>query len=157
MDSALRPLVYDSGHCPLLSRLRHPLFPENVHPLARILSQSHYKIMKNAEPQMTARNKRRAAGRTLRQSFVVNLQHGLHARPCAQLVKTLRPFRSTIDVEANGQQANGHSIMGLMALAAGRECTLTFTITGPDAPEAMNAVNELFETDFSQQTFSAAV
>ncbi len=113
--------------------------------------------MKHVETQEPARNNRRGNARSLRQSFVVNLEHGLHARPCAQLVKTLRTFRSTIDVEANGQQANGHSIMGLMALAAGRECTLTFTITGPDAPEAMNAVNQLFETDFSQQTFSAAV
>ncbi len=100
-------------------------------------------------------NRRWAIDRTMRQTFVVNLKHGLHARPCAQLVKTLRPFRSRIEVQANGQEANGHSIMGLMALAAGPECRLTFTITGADAPEAMSAVSQLFETDFNQQTFSA--
>ncbi len=95
--------------------------------------------------------------RSLRQTFVVKLKHGLHARPCAQLVKTLRPFRSRVDVHANGHQANGHSIMGLMALAAGPECRLTFTISGTDAPQAMNAVNQLFENDFNRQTYSAAV
>ncbi len=101
------------------------------------------------------RNGAGSSARTLRQSFVINLRHGLHARPCAQLVKTLRPFRSRIEVQAKGQQADGHSIMGLMALAAGPECRLTFTITGTDAPDAMSAVSRLFETDFSQQTFSA--
>ncbi len=114
--------------------------------------------MKNIEeltPSITTG--RWTADRPLRQTFVVKLRHGLHARPCAQLVKTLRPFRSRVDVDANGHQANGHSIMGLMALAAGPDSRLTFTISGTDAPQAMNAVSQLFETDFSQETFSAAV
>lgn len=96
------------------------------------------------------------ADRPLRQTFIVKLKHGLHARPCAQLVKVLRPFRSRVDVQANGQDANGHSIMGLMALAAGHDSRLTFTISGTDAPQAMTAVSRLFETDFSQETFSTA-
>jgi len=115
--------------------------------------------MNNAEnlAPSTANGRRWAADRTLRQTFAVNLKHGLHARPCAQLVKALRPFRSRVEVQANGQQANGHSIMGLMALAAGRDCRLTFTISGADAPQAMTAISQLFETDFGQPTYSAAV
>jgi phosphotransferase system HPr (HPr) family protein len=115
--------------------------------------------MKNIEltASSTDNNRRWLADRTLRQTFAVNLKHGLHARPCAQLVKALRPFRSQVEVQANGQQANGHSIMGLMALAAERDCRLTFTISGIDAPQAMTAVSQLFETDFGQQTYSAAV
>ncbi len=114
--------------------------------------------MKNIEDLgPLAGNARWTAERSLRQTFVVKLKHGLHARPCAQLVKVLRPFRSRVDVNANGNEANGHSIMGLMALAAGPECRLTFTISGADAPQAMSAVSRLFESDFSQETFSAAV
>ncbi len=114
--------------------------------------------MKNIEDLAPLlRSNRRSADRTMRQTFTVNLKHGLHARPCAQLVKTLRPFRSRVEVQANGQQANGNSIMGLMALAAGPKCKLTFTISGQDAPEAMAAVSQLFETEFSQETFSGAV
>ncbi len=114
--------------------------------------------MKNIEDLASTLNQnRRNGGRMLRQTFVVNLKHGLHARPCAQLVKTLRPFRSQVQVHANGQEANGNSIMGLMALAAGPKCRLTFTISGQDAPEAMAAVSDLFEREFSQETFSAAV
>ncbi len=114
--------------------------------------------MKNIEDlASSAKAPRWTSDRSLRQTFVVKLKHGLHARPCAQLVKALRPFRSRIEVQANGNQANGHSIMGLMALAAGPECRLTFTISGTDAPQAMNAVHQLFENDFNQQTYAAAV
>ena len=86
---------------------------------------------------------------TLCQTFVVNIEHGLHARPCALMVKTLRPFRSRIEIAANGEVANGHSIMSLMALAAGYQSSITFTITGEDAALAMTAVERLFETHFA--------
>ena len=86
---------------------------------------------------------------TARQSFVVNIELGLHARPCALLVKTLRPFRSDVLVEANGEEASGHSIMGLMMLAAGLGSVITITITGEDAPQAMAAIGRLFVTRFA--------
>ena len=89
-------------------------------------------------------------GSSVRRSFVVGLEHGLHARPCALLIKTLRPFASDVLVESNGEQASGHSIMGLMMLAAGSGCRITFTITGPDALDAMAAVEQLFATGFAE-------
>lgn len=87
--------------------------------------------------------------RTQRRAFVVNLEHGLHARPCALLVKTLGPFRSEVLVEANGVRVSGRSVLGLMMLAAYRGSTVTFTMTGEDAPAAMAAVAWLFATGFS--------
>ena len=86
----------------------------------------------------------------MRRSFVVSLEQGLHTRPCALLIKTLRPFASDVLVEANGEQASGHSIMGLMMLAAGLGCPITFTIAGPDALEAMAAVEQLFASGFAE-------
>jgi phosphocarrier protein HPr len=86
----------------------------------------------------------------MRETFVINLEHGLHARPCALLVKTLRPFACEVTVEANGERASGHSIMSLMALAAGHGTAATFTMAGPDAPAAMAAVSHLFETRFAE-------
>ncbi len=85
---------------------------------------------------------------TVRQTFIVNVRNGLHARPCALLVKTLRPFRCRAEVEANGEKANGQSIMGLMVLAAGYGTPITFTLTGEDAGQAMAAVSRLFDTRF---------
>ena len=87
--------------------------------------------------------------RTMSETFVVNLKHGLHARPCALMVKTLRPFKCEVVVEANGERASGHSIMSLMALAAGPGTAITFRMTGLDAPVAMAAVSRLFQTHFA--------
>ena len=88
--------------------------------------------------------------RTIRRCFVVGLEHGLHARPCALLIKTLKPFRSEVLVEANGEQASGHSILGLMMLAARLGSRITFTMTGEDAPLAMAAVELLFARQFAE-------
>ncbi len=93
---------------------------------------------------------------TLRRSFVVNLDHGLHARPCALLIKTLKPFSSEVTVEANGEQTSGRSIMGLLALGAVFGSTVTFTITGEDAGEAMAAINRLFGGGFAEAYNSRA-
>lgn len=97
-----------------------------------------------------ARIRGRSYVHTLHRTFVVDLVHGLHARPSALLVKTLRGFHSESQVAANGETANGHSLMGLLTLAAGHGCNITFTITGEDAPQAMAAVAHLFETHFSE-------
>ncbi len=85
---------------------------------------------------------------SLRRTFVVNVELGLHARPCALLVKTLRPFSCEVEVEANGERASGHSIMSLMALAANYQTPVTFTLTGVDAHQAMAAIEHLFDTRF---------
>ncbi len=85
---------------------------------------------------------------TIRRSFVVNVEHGLHARLCAILVKTLRPYSATVQVEANGELASGKSILGLMALGAGPGAKITFSMAGEDALEAMSAVDRLFASRF---------
>ncbi|HYG33739.1 MAG TPA: HPr family phosphocarrier protein [Clostridia bacterium] len=87
--------------------------------------------------------------RTIRQTFTVNVPDGLHARPCALLVKTLNPFHSNVEVEVNGSQASGHSIISLMTLAANYGSKITFTIVGNDAEQAMAAVRKLFEARFA--------
>lgn len=86
----------------------------------------------------------------LQQTFILKNRNGLHARPCALLVKRLRVFQCEITVECHGQLANAQSILGLMALAAGYESKLTFTATGKDAALALAAVKHLFDTHFEE-------
>ena len=87
---------------------------------------------------------------TLAESFVLKNRKGLHARPCALLVKTVRPFDCEMMVEGNGHIANANSILSLMALAAGYETRLIFTATGKDAARALAAVRRLFDTNFEE-------
>jgi phosphocarrier protein len=82
-------------------------------------------------------------------TFVVNLKQGLHARPCAVLVKTLQRYRLSVEVEANGEKVSGKSILGLMTLAAGFGSRITFTMVGKDAFQAMSEVERLFHTNFN--------
>ena len=81
---------------------------------------------------------------------MINLAHGLHARPCAMLVKALQPYRIAVEVEANGEKASGKSILGLMSLAAGHGDRITFSLAGEDALAAMAGVEQLFQTNFGQ-------
>jgi phosphocarrier protein HPr len=91
-----------------------------------------------------------APSHVVHRTFVVNLLHGLHARPCAMLVKGLQSYKVVVQVEANGEAASGKSILGLMSLAAGHGARISFSMTGEDALSAMAEVERLFQTNFSQ-------
>ena len=86
------------------------------------------------------------------QSFVVNLEHGLHARPCAMLVQAVQRFHGTVEVEVNGEKASGKSILGLMSLAAGYGAKVTYTIIGEHAHQTMANVERVFTSDFGMKT-----
>jgi phosphotransferase system HPr (HPr) family protein len=92
----------------------------------------------------------------LRQTFIMNNPNGLHARPCALLVKTLRPFQCQVTVECRGLRANAASILGLMSLAAACGSKMTFSITGGDAAQAIAALHRLFDTNFEDAYRAAA-
>jgi phosphotransferase system HPr (HPr) family protein len=85
----------------------------------------------------------------VRRTFVLNLEHGLHARPCAMIVRALLPYHAIVEVEANGETASGKSILGLMALAAAHGAKITFTATGNDCFKAMAAVEQVFASRFA--------
>jgi phosphocarrier protein len=85
---------------------------------------------------------------TLLQTFAMTNRYGLHARPCALLVKTLQPFACEVKVENDDATASGSSILGLMMLAAGFGSKLTFVISGSEAARAMAAVQRLFDAHF---------
>ena len=87
---------------------------------------------------------------TLRQTFIMTNRNGLHARPSAQLVKTLNQFHCEVIVKHDSASANGRSIMGLMCLAVGCESKMTLVMTGDDAPQAIAAVQRLFDTQFEE-------
>lgn len=85
----------------------------------------------------------------LRQTFTVTHVQGLHARPCALLVKLFEPLKCEVQVQCGEHVVNGRSILGLLALAAGCHSKLTFTIRGRDANQALAGVAALFQTGFA--------
>jgi phosphotransferase system HPr (HPr) family protein len=73
----------------------------------------------------------------------------MHLRPCALLVKTVRPYRSSVEVETEGRRVSGRSILDLLSLGAHYGSKMTFIITGEDASRAMVAVQRLFDRHFA--------
>jgi phosphocarrier protein len=75
---------------------------------------------------------------------------GLHARPAAEIVKLAAKYASDITVVREDLEVNGKSIMGVMMLAAECGSTLQLKAEGPDAAEALDALEKLIVSKFGE-------
>jgi len=82
---------------------------------------------------------------------VIPNKKGLHARASAQFVKCAEGFDATIRVTREGQTVPGTSIMGLLALAAGRGQSIVIETEGVDANQALEALIALVECGFNEE------
>ena len=76
---------------------------------------------------------------------------GLHARASAKLTQTASQFRSEVWMERNGRRVNAKSIMGVMMLAAAKGMSVIVDIEGPDADDAMQAIEALIADRFGEE------
>src|SRR5262245_51968559 len=88
--------------------------------------------------------------------IVIRNRKGLHARASAKFVKCAERFNADVVVTRDGQSVGGTSIMGLMMLAAGPGTEIHLTASGPDAPEALEALVELVESGFGEELVDEA-
>lgn len=75
---------------------------------------------------------------------------GLHARASSKFVKCAESFDAEVSVTRDDQTVGGTSIMGLMMLAAGPGTRLLISATGPEGPEAIEALAALVEDGFGE-------
>jgi phosphocarrier protein len=75
---------------------------------------------------------------------------GLHARPAATLVKVADQFKADFFIHMYGYRVNGKSILGVMTLAAEQGAELELEFDGPDETEALNAIVNLFNSEFEE-------
>lgn len=87
-------------------------------------------------------------GASLSREFTITNRYGMHARPAALFVKTCGRFESDILVEKDGSVVSGKSIMGLLTLEGHHGAALRVSANGPDAAEAMEALETIFENRF---------
>ncbi len=80
--------------------------------------------------------------------LVLDHEMGLHNRPCLAIVKTARRFRSSVTVRYEDRIADATQILQLGMLGAPNGAELTLSAAGPDAAEALDALEELFQNDF---------
>ncbi|NVJ01847.1 HPr family phosphocarrier protein [Myxococcus sp. AM001] len=75
---------------------------------------------------------------------------GLHARAAAQMVKVANRFKSEVTIEAQGQQANAKSIMGVLMLAAAQGTQVKLTCKGDDAEACLQELAKLIGDRFGE-------
>ena len=80
---------------------------------------------------------------------IVN-RKGLHARATAKFVQCCEKFDAVITVARDGETVGGSSIMGILTLGAGQGSTITVTAEGPQAVEALDALEALVANRFGE-------
>jgi len=89
--------------------------------------------------------------------YTVKVQNraGIHARPAMVLVKTTLNFKSSINIEKEGNLINAKSILGVITLAATFGTELTIIADGEDEKEAIAAVLALFNNKFEEEEWAS--
>lgn len=81
---------------------------------------------------------------------VVNNQVGLHARPATFFIQKANEFKSSVWVEKEDRRVNAKSLLGVLSLGIVKGTTITLIADGSDEEEAVNALVELINSDFSE-------
>ena len=76
---------------------------------------------------------------------------GIHARPAAVLVNSIKDLKATIYLEKGTDRINAKSIMGILTLAATYGTELKVIAEGEDENEAVETIVRLFELKFEEE------
>lgn len=88
----------------------------------------------------------------LQQNVQIINNLGMHARASAKLTQLAGNFQSEIWLARNGKRVNAKSIMGVMMLAAAKGSEISIEADGSDESEAMQALLELIQTRFGEES-----
>jgi len=72
--------------------------------------------------------------------ILVNLEHGLEARPIALLVQEASKYDCKIYIQSKDRRVNAKSIMGMMTLALDNGETLEVSADGSDEQIAVSGI-----------------
>lgn len=83
--------------------------------------------------------------------MTIQNKHGMHARPAALLIKLVSKFQSDIQIEKDGTKVSAGSIMGLLTLEMYQGSLIKVYASGPDAEDALNAIEDLVNRKFDEE------
>jgi phosphocarrier protein len=78
---------------------------------------------------------------------VVRCESGLHNRQATYFVQKANEFESSIWLESANRKMNAKSLLGIMSLGIITGVTVTLSAIGPDAEDAVNALEVLLLRD----------
>lgn len=83
---------------------------------------------------------------------MVQNQVGLHARPATFFIQKANEFRSSIWIEKEERRINAKSLLGILSLGIIGGTQIKIIADGADEQAAVNALVELVESGFSEET-----
>jgi phosphotransferase system HPr (HPr) family protein len=94
-------------------------------------------------PSNGVTNQRNGAEK-LEREFTVKKRHYIWSE--ARFVRAMMPFQSNVRVGYDGKEVDGKNVLDLMTLAPPGGSTVRVRAEGPDAAEAMHALEELMRS-----------
>ena len=85
----------------------------------------------------------------LTRNVVVANPNGLHMRPASLIAKLANQYQSKIELLRGQERVDGKSMLEIVTLVAEHGTNLTIEAVGPDAEAAVEALAELFASQFT--------
>ena len=82
----------------------------------------------------------------------VQNQVGLHARPATFFIQKANEFKSSIWIEKKERRVNAKSLLGILSLGIVGGTLIRIIADGPDEVAAVEALVELVESGFSDES-----
>jgi phosphocarrier protein NPr len=77
---------------------------------------------------------------------------GLHARAAIKLVELAQSFDASVTIQSEEKEAMAESVMGLLMLESAQGQHVDVMATGPEAESALNAICQLIEDGFDEES-----
>ena len=78
---------------------------------------------------------------------IVRCESGLHNRQVTYFVQKANEFRSSVWLESENRRMNAKSLLGIMSLGIVTGAVVTLSAEGPDAEDAVNALEAMLQRD----------
>src|ERR1700730_6165436 len=83
-------------------------------------------------------------------TVVVPNPNGLHMRPASLIAKLANQYESRIELVRDNVRVDGKSMLEIVTLVAEHGTNLMIEASGPDAEAAVEALAELFASNFAE-------
>jgi len=108
------------------------------------MSRTIEAIIRHMAPPPNGATDPRNRVKKLEKEITVQKRHYIWAE--SRFVRSMLPFHSNIRVGYNGTEVDGKSVLDLMTLAPPEGTKVRIRIEGPDAADAMHAVDQFVQS-----------
>ena len=78
---------------------------------------------------------------------IVRCESGLHNKQVTYFVQKANEFKSSVWLESENRRMNAKSLLGIMSLGIVTGAVVTLSAEGPDAADAVNALDAMLQRD----------